>query len=214
MPFMESLPIAWRTGSATAVTESETYGSVIRSLREFALKQFDTEPQWRKKGPELLTGYIPDWDDNRAQSIVSKPRQGTGNQSHAAAGARTAGKTVASGTRALVAVWCRSVGATWTLELHELGSRMTLGALVDWISSGVPTSQPQPDEALVRQLLADRGLRTAPLPGFRRRPLHEQPKQHRLRKRRPVRVNQVDARRGGIGLRRPAQDDSMKSSLR
>ncbi len=48
------------------------------------------------------------------------------------------------------------------MELHELDSRMTLGALVDWISSGVPTSQPQPDEALVRQLLADRGLRLYP----------------------------------------------------
>ena len=67
MPFMESMPISWRTGSAMAVTESETYGSVIRSLREFAIKQFDTEPQWRKKGSELITGYIPDWSDGRAQ---------------------------------------------------------------------------------------------------------------------------------------------------
>lgn len=58
----------------------------------------------------------------------------------------------------LVAVWCRSVGATWTLELHELDSGMMLGALVDWISSGVPTSQPHPDDALAHQLLADRGL--------------------------------------------------------
>ncbi|MGH3575120.1 MAG: hypothetical protein ACRDUW_25445, partial [Pseudonocardiaceae bacterium] len=54
-------------GSAMAVTESETYGSVIRSLREFAIKQFDTEPQWLKKGSELITGYIPDWSDGRAQ---------------------------------------------------------------------------------------------------------------------------------------------------
>jgi hypothetical protein len=62
----------------------------------------------------------------------------------------------------LAAVWCRSVGATWTLELHELDSVMTLGALVDWISSGVPTSQPQPDDALAHQLLADRGLHLYP----------------------------------------------------
>jgi hydrogenase small subunit len=67
MPFMESMPISWRTGSAMAVTESEAYGSVIRSLREFAVKQFETEPQWRKKGPELVTGYIPDWGDDRAR---------------------------------------------------------------------------------------------------------------------------------------------------
>ncbi len=67
MPFMESIPISWRTGSAMAVTESETYGSVIRSLREFAIKQFDTEPQWLKKGSELITGYIPGWSDGRAQ---------------------------------------------------------------------------------------------------------------------------------------------------
>jgi hydrogenase small subunit len=72
MPFMESMPITWRTGSAMAVTESETYGSVIRSLREFAIKQFDTEPQWRKKGPELITGYTPDWGDGRAQP--TRPR--------------------------------------------------------------------------------------------------------------------------------------------
>ncbi|MEO7193427.1 MAG: hydrogenase expression protein HypE [Pseudonocardiaceae bacterium] len=65
MPFMEPMPIRWRTGSPMAVTESESYGSVIRSLREFALKQFDIEPPWRKKGPELLTGYTPDWGDDR-----------------------------------------------------------------------------------------------------------------------------------------------------
>ncbi|MGH3780113.1 MAG: hypothetical protein ACRDRO_05625 [Pseudonocardiaceae bacterium] len=66
------------------------------------------------------------------------------------------------GTRVLIAVWCCSVGATWTLELHEFDRRMTLGALVDWISSGVPTSQPQPDEALAHELLADRGLHLYP----------------------------------------------------
>ena len=39
---------------------------------------------------------------------------------------------------------------------------MTLGALVDWISSGMPTSQPQPDEALAHQLLTERGLHLYP----------------------------------------------------
>jgi hypothetical protein len=71
---------------------------------------------------------------------------------------------VAIETRVLVAVWCRSVGTTWTLEFHELDSGMTLGTLVDWISSGVLTSQPQPDDALAHQLLANRGLHLYPDP--------------------------------------------------
>jgi hydrogenase small subunit len=69
MPFMEPMPITWCTGSPMAMTESESYGSVIRSLREFALKKFDTEPQWRKKCPELVTGYVPDWGEGRAQPM-------------------------------------------------------------------------------------------------------------------------------------------------
>ncbi|MGH3786752.1 MAG: STAS domain-containing protein [Pseudonocardiaceae bacterium] len=59
--------------------------------------------------------------------------------------------------RVLVVVWCCSVGATWTLELHELDRGDALGAIVDWVSSGVPVSQPVPD-ALARELLAERGL--------------------------------------------------------
>jgi hydrogenase small subunit len=66
MPFMESIPITWRSvsspfpGSPMSAAESETYGSVIRSLREFALKRFDTEPPWRPKthvasGPDVVT---------------------------------------------------------------------------------------------------------------------------------------------------------------
>jgi hypothetical protein len=58
-----------------------------------------------------------------------------------------------------LAVWCSSVGTTWTLELHKPhqdGS--TLGPLVDWISSGLPTSQPEPNEAIARALLAEHGL--------------------------------------------------------
>lgn len=55
------------------------------------------------------------------------------------------------------AVWCSTVGTTWTLELHNLARGGTRGTLVDWISSGIPTSQPVPD-GLAHQLLADRGL--------------------------------------------------------
>ena len=56
----------------------------------------------------------------------------------------------------LAAVWCRSVGASWTLELHQLSRGTPPMTLVDWISSGVPISQPEPD-ALARELLAERG---------------------------------------------------------
>jgi anti-sigma B factor antagonist len=57
----------------------------------------------------------------------------------------------------LTALWCCSVGATWTLELRRLNRDTGLGALVDWISSGVPVTQPVPD-ALALQLLSARML--------------------------------------------------------
>ncbi len=57
----------------------------------------------------------------------------------------------------LVAVWCRSVGACWTLELYQLERDTSPRIITDWITSGVPISQPVPD-ALVDDLLADRGL--------------------------------------------------------
>jgi hypothetical protein len=59
---------------------------------------------------------------------------------------------------ALAVVWCRSVGTSWTLELYEPGGGGALGTITDWIPSGVPISQPQPPEALARELLAQRGL--------------------------------------------------------
>ena len=59
---------------------------------------------------------------------------------------------------ALTAVWCRSVGTSWTLELYEPGGGGALGTITDWIPSGVPISQPEPSEALARELLAQRGL--------------------------------------------------------
>ena len=36
----------------------------------------------------------------------------------------------------LVAVWCRSVGTSWTLELRGLDRDTALGTVRDWISSG------------------------------------------------------------------------------
>lgn len=71
-------------------------------------------------------------------------------------GKPTAGN-LAAAAPVLRAVWCRSVGTSWTLELHELDGGTASGAIVDWISSGVPISQPEP-EALGRELLAERGL--------------------------------------------------------
>ncbi|MGH3781586.1 MAG: hypothetical protein ACRDRO_13420 [Pseudonocardiaceae bacterium] len=58
----------------------------------------------------------------------------------------------------LAAVWCRSVGSAWTLELRELDRDTPLGTTRDWISSGVPISQPAPPETLARALLAEHGL--------------------------------------------------------
>jgi hypothetical protein len=62
----------------------------------------------------------------------------------------------------LAAVWCCSVGATWTVELHELNSDATLGPIVDWISSGVPISEPEPTTALARELLTEHGFQLIP----------------------------------------------------
>ncbi|MGH3887724.1 MAG: hypothetical protein ACRDSZ_14350 [Pseudonocardiaceae bacterium] len=64
---------------------------------------------------------------------------------------------VAAAAPVLVAVWCRSVGTSWTLELHELGLGMAPGKTIGWISSGVPISCPEP-ETLARELLAEHGL--------------------------------------------------------
>jgi hypothetical protein len=72
-----------------------------------------------------------------------------------AVGRPTAG-ALAAAAPVLVAVWCRSVETSWTLELHELDGGAA-SKIVDWISSGVPISQPEPD-ALACELLAERGL--------------------------------------------------------
>ncbi len=70
---------------------------------------------------------------------------------------RPTSDNVAAAAPVLAAVWCRSVGTSWTLEFHELGPGMAPGKTTGWISSGVPISQPEP-EALARELLAERGL--------------------------------------------------------
>jgi hypothetical protein len=57
----------------------------------------------------------------------------------------------------LIAAWCRSVGTFWTLELHRPDGGTASGTIVDWITSGVPISQPEP-HALTRKLLAEHGL--------------------------------------------------------
>lgn len=57
----------------------------------------------------------------------------------------------------LTAFWCSSVGSVWTLELREFVRGAGLGAIVDWISSGIPVTQPEPDTS-AQELLAERGL--------------------------------------------------------
>jgi hypothetical protein len=70
--------------------------------------------------------------------------------------------TAAVPTPVLAAVWCCSVGATWTVELHEFDRDAALGPIVDWISSGVPISDPEPTPALARELLTQRGFQLFP----------------------------------------------------
>lgn len=83
---------------------------------------------------------------------------------------QTWGDVTAVAPSLAAAVWCSTVGTTWTLELHHLARGSTRGTL-DWISSGIPTSQPVPD-GVARQLLADRGLHLffdSTVPNVRRR---------------------------------------------
>jgi hypothetical protein len=72
----------------------------------------------------------------------------------------TSGSGVATAP-VLTAVWCRSVGTSWTLELRELDGGTTPGTILDSISSGMPIAQPEP-QALAKEILAERGLRLFP----------------------------------------------------
>jgi hydrogenase small subunit len=88
MPFMEQLPITWRSvptpypGSPASAAESASYGAVIRQLREFALKKFDTEPEWRgKRTPELSPDRprsareaVTDWWHHRGRASTRDGR--------------------------------------------------------------------------------------------------------------------------------------------
>lgn len=60
------------------------------------------------------------------------------------------------GSSVFTASWCRSVGATWTVELRSVG-RAAQGRPLEWICSGVPTQQPVP-ERQTADLLRERGL--------------------------------------------------------
>ncbi|MGH3466124.1 MAG: hypothetical protein ACRDQF_00105 [Thermocrispum sp.] len=64
----------------------------------------------------------------------------------------------------LVVVWCCSVGATWTMELHEPDRRAARAQIVAQISSRVPITEPEPDVAQARELLGGRGFRPFPDP--------------------------------------------------
>ncbi len=86
--------------------------------------------------------------------------------------------TAAIPTPALTAVWCRSVGTTWTVELHKFDHGTALGPIVDWISSGVPISDPEPPAELARELLR---TRVPAVPRFVRWPLQPSPAPHWLR---------------------------------
>jgi hypothetical protein len=70
----------------------------------------------------------------------------------------TWGDVTAAAPVLTAAMWCSSVGTTWTLELHTWARRTAYGTLVDWISSGIPITQPVPANRLARELLTERGL--------------------------------------------------------
>jgi anti-sigma B factor antagonist len=54
------------------------------------------------------------------------------------------------------AFWRHLMGSVWILELCEFDAGTGIGAVVDWINSGVPATQPAPDMA--QELLAVHGL--------------------------------------------------------
>ena len=63
----------------------------------------------------------------------------------------------ASDSSVLAASWCRSVGATWTVELRSVHTTAQTGPVVEWICSGVPTRLPTPERQTV-DLLGEHGL--------------------------------------------------------
>jgi hydrogenase small subunit len=58
MPFMEPTPL----GAASASARRFTYGPVLGLMRRRAMRRrFDVEPDWRRPGPDLKSGYQPTW---------------------------------------------------------------------------------------------------------------------------------------------------------
>jgi hydrogenase small subunit len=58
MPFMEAHPL----GQVAAAGRRFTYGPVLRRLRRSAIRRhFDAEPEWRRAGDTLTSGYEPRW---------------------------------------------------------------------------------------------------------------------------------------------------------
>lgn len=81
-------------------------------------------------------------------------------------GAGGGGAAAGSAALPVLAVyWCASVGATWTLELRAVGPgsdhRALSGPVQDWVSSGVPTELPAPEDDTV-DILAERALQLFP----------------------------------------------------
>jgi hydrogenase small subunit len=58
MPFMDE--DEW--GRVAANATRFTYGPVLKYFRNRNIKQkYDVEPEWRKPGPRITTGYQPRW---------------------------------------------------------------------------------------------------------------------------------------------------------
>ncbi|GAA2277562.1 hydrogenase small subunit [Streptomyces ruber] len=57
MPFMDQ-----PSGLHTPETDEGLYGILIRTLRGLTLHDVEKEPEWRRRGHELTTGYEPPWE--------------------------------------------------------------------------------------------------------------------------------------------------------
>jgi hydrogenase small subunit len=58
MPFMQEA----RNGRISSDVARFTYGPVLRNLRALSIKRtYDREPEWRKRGRQLTSGYEKRW---------------------------------------------------------------------------------------------------------------------------------------------------------
>jgi hydrogenase small subunit len=58
MPFMDE--DEW--GRVAANVTKFTYGPLVKVLRHRNMKKkYDVEPEWRRRGPQITTGYQPRW---------------------------------------------------------------------------------------------------------------------------------------------------------